>query len=31
MTHLSITKAPTAQRPEADWGDHVTDDQYHNR
>jgi quercetin dioxygenase-like cupin family protein len=31
MTHLCITKAPTDQRPEADWGDHVTDDQYHNR
>ena len=31
MTHLSITEAPADQRPEADWGEHVTDDQYHNR
>jgi hypothetical protein len=30
MTHLSITEAPGDQRPEADWGDHVTDDEYHN-
>jgi quercetin dioxygenase-like cupin family protein len=29
MTHLSITQAvPGDQRPEADWGEHVTDDQY---
>ena len=26
MTHLSITEAPGDQRPEADWGDHVTDE-----
>jgi quercetin dioxygenase-like cupin family protein len=32
MTHLSITEAvPGDRRPEADWGDHVTDDEYHNR
>jgi len=32
MTHLSITEAvPGDQRPEADWGEHVTDDEYHNR
>jgi hypothetical protein len=29
MTHLSITEAvPDAERPDADWGDHVTDDEY---
>ena len=29
MTHLSITEAvPGDQRPEADWGEHVTDDEY---
>ena len=29
MTHLSITEAvPAAERPDADWGDHVTDDEY---
>jgi hypothetical protein len=32
MTHLSITEAvPGDQRPETDWGEHVTDDEYHNR
>jgi quercetin dioxygenase-like cupin family protein len=32
MTHLSITEAvPGDQRPEADWGAHVTDDEYHGR
>jgi hypothetical protein len=32
MTHLSITEAvPGDQRPEADWGEHVTDDEYQNR
>jgi quercetin dioxygenase-like cupin family protein len=32
MTHLSITEAvPGDQRPEADWGDHVTDDEYGSR
>jgi quercetin dioxygenase-like cupin family protein len=31
MTHLSITEAPGDERPEADWGEHVTDDEYHNR
>jgi quercetin dioxygenase-like cupin family protein len=31
MTHLSITEAPGDERPEADWGEHVTDDQYQNR
>jgi quercetin dioxygenase-like cupin family protein len=31
MTHLSITEAPGDQRPEADWGDHVTDAEYHHR
>jgi hypothetical protein len=31
MTHLSITEAtPGDQRPEADWGEHVTDDEYDN-
>ena len=28
MTHLSITEAPGDERPEVDWGQHVTDDQY---
>jgi quercetin dioxygenase-like cupin family protein len=32
MTHLSITEAvPGDQRPEADWGEHVTDQQYNAR
>jgi quercetin dioxygenase-like cupin family protein len=32
MTHLSITEAvPGDQRPEADWGEHVTDDEYNRR
>jgi quercetin dioxygenase-like cupin family protein len=28
MTHLSITEAAGDDRPEADWGEHVTDDEY---
>ena len=30
MTHLSITEgvAPDDGRPEMDWGEHVTDDEY---
>ena len=32
MTHLSITEAvPDNERPEADWGDHVSDDEYSGR
>jgi quercetin dioxygenase-like cupin family protein len=33
MTHLSITEgvAPGDSRPEMDWGEHVTDDEYHGR
>ncbi len=31
MTHLSITEAPGDTRPEADWGEHVTDDEYDGR
>jgi len=33
MTHLSITEgvAPDDERPETDWGEHVTDDEYHGR
>jgi len=31
MTHLSITEAAGDERPEADWGEHVTDDEYHGR
>ena len=32
MTHLSITGAvPGDTRPEADWGEHVTDDEYRGR
>jgi quercetin dioxygenase-like cupin family protein len=27
-THLSITEASGDQRPETDWGEHVTDDEY---
>ncbi len=31
MTHLSITEAVgDDERPEANWGDHVTDDEYRN-
>ena len=28
MTHLSITEATGDDRPEADWGEHVTDGEY---
>jgi hypothetical protein len=32
MSHLSITEAaPGDERPEADWGEHVTDDEYNAR
>jgi quercetin dioxygenase-like cupin family protein len=32
MTHLSITEAvPGDERPEADWGAHVSDDEYPRR
>jgi quercetin dioxygenase-like cupin family protein len=32
MTHLSITEAtPAGERPEMDWGEHVTDDEYSGR
>ena len=33
MTHLSITEAvaPGDERPEADWGEHVTDGEYDGR
>jgi quercetin dioxygenase-like cupin family protein len=32
MAHLSMTEAvPGDERPEASWGDHVTDDEYHDR
>ena len=32
MTHLTITEAvPGDLRPEADWGDHITDDEYCSR
>jgi hypothetical protein len=31
MTHLPVTEAPGDERPEADWGEHVTDDEYHGR
>lgn len=32
MTHLSITEAvPGDERPEPEWGEHVTDDEYHGR
>jgi quercetin dioxygenase-like cupin family protein len=31
MTHLSITEAPGDERPEADWGEHVTDEEYRRR
>jgi quercetin dioxygenase-like cupin family protein len=29
MTHLSITEKPRDERPEAQFGEHVTDDEYH--
>jgi quercetin dioxygenase-like cupin family protein len=28
MTHLSITEATGDERPEVDWGDHVSDEEY---
>jgi len=31
MTHLSSTEVAGGERPEADWGEHVTDDEYHGR
>ena len=33
MTHLSITEAgaPGDERPEADWGEHVSDEEYGGR
>ena len=33
MTHLSITEgvAPDDERAESDWGQHVTDNEYHGR
>ena len=32
MTHLSITEAvPGDERPELDWGEHVSDDEYQQR
>ena len=32
MTYLSITEAvPGYERPEANWGEHITDDEYHQR
>jgi hypothetical protein len=33
MTHLSITEgvAPDDDRAESDWGEHVTDDEYHGQ
>jgi quercetin dioxygenase-like cupin family protein len=31
MTHLSITEGGGAERPETNWGDHVTDAQYDGR
>jgi quercetin dioxygenase-like cupin family protein len=31
MTHLSITESPGDGRPDAEWGDHVTDQEYSGR
>jgi quercetin dioxygenase-like cupin family protein len=31
MAHLTITEAPADQRPEANWGEHVTDEEYLGR
>lgn len=31
MTHLSITEGAGDERPELDWGGHVTDDEYPGR
>jgi quercetin dioxygenase-like cupin family protein len=28
MTHLSITESPGDGRPDAEWGEHVTDQEY---
>jgi quercetin dioxygenase-like cupin family protein len=28
MTHLSITESPDDDRPDAEWGDHVSDAEY---
>ena len=28
MTHLSITESPGDGRPDANWGDHVTEEEY---
>ena len=28
MTHLSITEAPADDRPETEWGEHVTEAEY---
>jgi quercetin dioxygenase-like cupin family protein len=31
MTHLTITEGPGDERPESDWGEHVTDEEYQGR
>jgi hypothetical protein len=31
MAGLSITEVTADQRPQADWGEHVTDDEYGSR
>ena len=31
MSHLSITEATGDERPDADWGAHVTDEEYPGR
>jgi hypothetical protein len=31
MAHLSITEATGDQRPAADWGEHVTENEYGSR
>ncbi|XVQ06218.1 (R)-mandelonitrile lyase [Spirillospora sp. CA-255316] len=29
MTHFAVTESPGGGAPESEWGDHVTDDEYH--
>ena len=31
MTHLTITEGPSDDRPESDWAEHVTDEEYGGR
>ena len=31
MTHLTITEGPSDDRPESNWAEHVTDEEYGGR